>query len=313
MTEFVQLLNRGGVNANPGASGADFGAFERETGLVLTPDLRTMYSRANGVRINSRGALELLPLDRVASYVSSFHSFGTPSCWGYFPFTDLNDSNPHCVCLGGPVAGYVARVFHDDTAALEYRSVRSFVRTVLGVIDLGDEVSEDDEGASLWSLSRELRPDTTDRTAADVATAHALLAFADALEPATVERADAERWAITLFSENQVAVVAQLLDTGDEYRRREAIQKLDAMTTPQAATAIQHHRTEMRTFVRQVADALGAAGLTVEVRGESVRVEPGRVHLNVPTFFTRRRSPTIMADIVQRVRELIAHKTQGNA
>lgn len=310
MTEFVQLLNRGGVNARPGASAADVATFERETGLVLSPDLRAMYSRANGVRINSRGALELLPLDRVASYISSFHSFGIPDCWGYFPFTDLNDSNPHCVCLAGPATGYVVRVFHDDTAALEYRSPRSFMRTVRDVIDM----DEDEEGAALWDLPRELRLNATDRTPADDATAHQLLSFAATLEEGSIERADAERWALTLFSEAEVAEVVRLLETGDEYRRGEALQKLGAMTVPQAASALQHHRSEMRTFVRQVADALGTAGLTVaEVRGESVRVEPGRVHLNVPVFFTRRRSPTIMADIVQRVRELIAHKTQGNA
>jgi hypothetical protein len=249
--------------------------------------------------------LELLPLNLVADYVEAFHSFGIP-CWGYFPFTDSNDSNPYCVCLAGPVAGYVVRVFHDDTAAIAYRSLRSFLRTLLEVI------ATDEEGAALWDLPHELRSDTIDRTPADVATARALLAFADTLEEGSVERADANRWALTLFSEAEIADGIRLLDTGDEYRRAEALQKLGAMTAPQATEAIRAHQRETRAFARAVAKALRDAGIEVsEATDTSVCAEPGRVHLNLPMFFTHRKRPTILEDVVKRTRELIAYKT-GN-
>lgn len=302
MTEFEQLLNRGGVTANPGALAAEIAAFERDTGLALSPDLRAMYARANGARINARGLLELLPLTGVARYVEAFNSFGL-SWWGYFGFTDTNDSNPYCVCLAGPVAGYVVRVFHDDTAAIVYRSVRSFLHAVIGAVD---------SGASLWDLPHELSIDTCDRTPDDVATARALLAFADTLEEGSVERADALRWALTLFSEAEIADVIRLLDTGDEYRREEALQKLRAMAAPQAAEAIRAHQRETRAFTRAVAKALREAGIEVsEATDTSVSAEPGRVHLNLPMFFTHRKRPTILEDVVKRTRELIAYKT-GN-
>lgn len=297
MTEFEQLLNRGGVNTNPGASAAEIAAFERDTGLALSPDLRAMYSRANGVRV---GALELLPLNGVARYVEAFNSFGL-SCWGYFGFTDTNDSNPYSVCLAGPVAGYVVRVFHDDTAAIAYRSLRSFLRTVIDAID---------SGASLWDLPHELSIDTCDRTPADIATAHALLAFADTLDAGSVERADAYRWALALFSEGEIANVLRLLDTGDEYCRGEALQKLGAMAAPEATEAVRAHQRETRAFARAVAKALRDAGIEVaEATDTSVRAEPGRVNLNLPMFFTHRKQPTILADVVQRTRELIALNT----
>jgi hypothetical protein len=74
------------------------------------------------------------------------------------------------------------------------------------------------------------------------------------------------------------------------------------------------NRREVGEFSRQVVNALKQAGLTVaEVKDGCPRIEPGHVWLNIPMFFTHRRSPTILADIVQRARELIALKTQGNA
>lgn len=301
MTEFEQLLNRGGVNANPGASTAEIAAFERDTGLALSPDLRAMYSRANGARINARGLLELIPLTAVARYVAGFQTCGIPDCWGYFAFTDTNDSNPYCVCLAGPVAGYVVRVFHDDTASIAYRSLRSFLQAVIGAVD---------SGAALWDLPHELSIDTCDRTPADVATARALLAFAETLQPTSAERADAQRWALALFSEGEIADVLRLLDIGDEYCRGEALQKLGAMTAPEATEAIRAHQRESRAFARAVAKALRDAGIEVsEATDTSVRAEPGRVNLNLPMFFTHRKRPTILEDVVQRTRELIAYKT----
>src|SRR6185437_16696170 len=101
-----------------------------------------------------------------------------------------------------------------------------------------------------------------------------LLAFAATLDEGSVERADAERWAITLFSENEAEEIARLLDTGDEYRRTEAVAKLSQMASPQARDAVQRHRREMSQFSRQVVDALRQAGLDVaEVRNGNPRLE----------------------------------------
>jgi hypothetical protein len=302
------FLRLPGVVSNTGATGAEIAAFEAQTGLTMLPELQELYAASNGFAINRNGWMRLNTLEEVARYDDSFRRFALPGQWGYFAFTDRNDSNPHCVCCDGPAKGYIVRVKHDDVAAIEYRNLDSFLRTLRDVIEL----PESDDGPSLWNLPRDFYPDTSDRTVEDVATAHRLLAFASALEENTIERADAERWAITLFSENEIGEIAHLLDVGDEYRREEALAKLTPMTSPTARTAIQQHRREMREFNRQVVAALKQAGLDVaEVTERGLRIEPGRVWLNVAMFFTHRRRPTILADVVQRGCELIAYKTQG--
>ncbi|VTR93786.1 unnamed protein product [Gemmata massiliana] len=313
MTDFSRLTACPGVTPASGATASEFDTFGAQTGLTIPPQLRRLYEHCNGLVIDGqRGSLRILSLNEVADCVHNSQKLGTSGVWGYFPFTDLNDSNPHCVCCAGPVSGYIVRVNHDDIARIEYRSLGSFLDTICKVLEA--PTAELDDGPSLWELPQELHLTTSDRTSDDVETAQRLLAFATTLEEGSTERADAERWAITLFSENEVSEVAQFLDNGDEYQRATALAKLSRITSPQAQSAIQQHRQEVRAFSRQVVDALKSAGLTVaEVHDDCPRLEPGTVWLNVPMFFTDRRSPTIMIDIVKRARELIALNTQGTA
>jgi hypothetical protein len=316
MADFTRFLELPGVARNRGALASEFDVFEAQTGLTLPPELRELYALSNGLVVNRGGRLVFHTLEEVANSAYNFEQFGIPRVWGYFPFTDCNDSNPHCVCCDGPAKGYVVCVNHDDIARIEFRSVGSFCAAICRVLEASAGTHEDGgTGPSLWRLPQDFYPDTSDRTHEDVETARRLLAFAGTLEEGSIERADAERWAITLFSANEVAEVARLLDTGDEYRRNEAIAKLSALNSPQAQAAVQQHRQEMREFSRSVVDALRQGGVTVaEVSQDgSPRLEPGHVWLNLPMFFTRRRSQTILADVVQRARELIALNTQGNS
>jgi hypothetical protein len=71
--------------------------------------------------------MEILPLAEVVPYlegevmpfVDGVSHYGIPEVWGYFPFTDCNDSNPYCVCCNGPLRGRVVHVFHDDDPKLK--------------------------------------------------------------------------------------------------------------------------------------------------------------------------------------------------
>ena len=310
MSEFGQFTALPGVVSRRGASESELAAFEARTGLALPLEVRQFYQHTNGLEIDRGARLRILNLDEVADYVESFRQFGIPTVWGYFPFTDRNDSNPHCVCCDGPATGYVIRVNHDDTAHIEYRSLGTFFAAVRDVLQQPE--TDEDEGPSLWNLPQDFLPHTSDRIPEDVATAKRLLEFAGSLEAGSVERADAERWAITLFSVAEAEEVARLLDEGDEYRRREALAKLSQMNSPAATAALERHRREESEFTREVVRGLTEAGLTVaEVSGGCPRLEPGSVWLNVPMLFTDRRRPTILSEIVQRARELIALNTQN--
>lgn len=310
MSEFGRFTATPGVVSRRGASESELAAFEARTGLSLPLEVRQFYQHTNGMEIGHSARIRILNLEEVAHYVESFRRFGIPSAWGYFPFTDRNDSNPHCICCDGPVMGYVVRVNHDDIAGIEYRSLETFFAALRDVLQQPE--TDEDDRPSLWNLPQDFHPDTSDRIPEDVDTAKRLLEFADSLEVGSIERADAERWAITLFSEAEAEEVARLLDEGDEYRRGEAFAKLSRMSSPIAAAALRRHRQEESEFILEVVRTLRQAGLTVaEVSGGCPRLEPGCVWLNVPMFFTDRRSPTILADIVSRARELVALNTRG--
>ena len=115
----------------------------------------------------------------------------------------------------------------------------------------------------------------------------------------------------SLLAEEQVAEIIRLLDTGDEYCRREAISRLESMKTPRAAEAIDRHKREFSGFMKKCAAELRAAGLDVaEVTSTSIRLGPEVTWLNMPMFFTRRQSPTFFADFVNRAKELVAMKSK---
>jgi hypothetical protein len=316
VNEFGQLTAIPGVVSSRGATDAEFDVFEAQTGLTLPADVRKFYQHTNGLTIDRGNRMRIHSLEEVANFVESFQQFGIPSTWGYFPFTDRNDSNPNCVCCEGPVTGYVVRVNHDDIAHIEYRSVGSFLAAVRNVLESPARAGRgrNGEAGSLRNLPQDFYPDTSDRTPEDVETAHGLLALAGSLGEGSVEQADAVRWAITLLSQNEVDEIARLLDTGDGYRREEAIAKLSPMTAPEAQAAIQRHRREMRGFVNRSVAALREAGIEVaEIQQDRARLEPGRIWFDLPAFFHRRHSPSASADLVQRARELIALRAQGNA
>src|SRR5262245_46475199 len=233
MTDLASFLILPGVTPNPGATIDEIASFEALTGLTLTPELRELYSASNGISIDRHGLMRINSLEVVAGYDSGFRHWRIPRVWNYFAFTDRNDSNPHCVCCDGPAKGSVVRVNHDDSARIEYRSLGSYLDTLHRLLELPEKPKRgfyyDKDGPLLSELPQDYYPNTSDRTPEDVATAHRLLAFADTLERGTVERTDAERWAITLFSENEVAQIARFLDVGDWYRREgEALKKLSA-------------------------------------------------------------------------------------
>src|SRR4051794_6697035 len=168
MTDFGEFIRLGGVTPNRGATDAELAGFEAQTGLTLLPELRRLYAASNGLVVDRRGRMRILPLGEVAGHVRSFGSFGIPVQWGYFPFTDLNDSNPHCVCCDGPAKGYVVHVNHDDVAHIEFRNLDSFLAAVRRVMEAGAETDDDDDAPSLWRLPQDFSPDTSGRTPADV-------------------------------------------------------------------------------------------------------------------------------------------------
>lgn len=222
-----------GAECTAGTSKANIAAFEAASGLSLPPEARELWTASNGFTIATRrDVLKVMALSECLGYLQSMRQLGIPQGWGYMPFADLNDSNPYCICCNEPMRGYIVRVHHDDSAEIVYRGLDSF----LDAVRIACETS-DDGRPSFRDLPHDFDGDHAHRTQQDVQTAFALLGRVEQLDE-DVEQADALRWAIALLDEANVAEIVRLLDSGDQYCRKAAMARLQAMKTPAAEEAL---------------------------------------------------------------------------
>src|SRR5688572_9585470 len=100
MNDLRAFFHTVGATPNPGAAADELDAFEARTGLSLPPQVRAFYGATNGLTIESGGWMKILTLAEVMPYVEGevmpfvggVRHGGIPEVWGYFPFTDCNDS-----------------------------------------------------------------------------------------------------------------------------------------------------------------------------------------------------------------------------
>jgi hypothetical protein len=301
-----------GAAPNPGATAAELDAFEARTGLSLPPQVRAFYGSTNGLTIG--GWMRILPLAEVMPYVDGevmpfvdgVQHYGIPKVWGYFPFTDCNDSNPYCVCCNGPLRNRIVHVLHDDVSKLKFWDLDGFLDAVTAAI-----VRKGVHDPELDRLPGEYTSARKDRTEDEVRTGLELLRLAEGLTD--VDLHDALRFAIDLLSEGEVDEVVRLLETGDEYTAEEAAARLRAMKSPCAADALRQYRGETARFVADCVAALRAVGLDVtDVHQNAARLKAGPLWLNLAIWFHRRREPGIHDAVVRRAKELLAVKQQGS-
>lgn len=291
MIDFSSLLDGLDAARRPPASRKDVERLERATELKLPVQFRDLMFVSDGFSLKSGD--RFLDLAAIEEYWAGLKDFGIPQRWGYLPFTDFNDSNPYCICCNSPLQGMIAHVFHDDSARLEFRTLESFLLAFQG------QTSD---------LSTDYSPLSKRRTENDIRVGLELIELSREM-PDDVEQGDALRFAVSLLSENEISVFAELLNTGDEYTREEVLHRLHRMTSPNAVEIITAFNAEMRSFVTHCVNGLRQAGIdVVEVKDHCPRLEPGPVWLNLPVFFDRRQSPTIVQDIVERARHLMKLK-----
>jgi hypothetical protein len=319
MDDLRAFFHAVGAAPNPGATAEELDAFEARTGLSLPPQVRDFYGSTNGLTIESGGWMKILTLAEVMPYVAGeampfvggVRHDGIPEVWGYFPFTDCNDSNPYCVCCSGPLRNRVVHVFHDDVPRLKFWDLGRFLDAVATAV-----AGKGEDRPELDRLPGEYTSDRKDRTEDEVRAGLELLRLAERLTD--VELHDALRFAIDLLSEGEVDEVVRLLETGDEYTAEEAAARLAAMKSPRAVDALRQYRRETARFVADCVAALGAAGLDVtDVKRDTARVRTGpsspyAIWLNLPVWFHRRREPGICNAVVRRAKELLATNQQGS-
>lgn len=285
------LLGWPDVVAGPPATPAELDDFQRQSGLSLPDVVREIYLASNGIVIRA-GALEVLSLGRAFDYWEGLRNFGIPQCWGYMPLVDNFDSNPWCVCCAEPLTGYVVRIAHDESATIMFRSPTNFFAAINNLHRAGgwclDEIPHD------YADSRRLPQDSE--------TADRLMEAASKLDD--VERTDAYRFAISLYSENEWQRIAALLDDRDEYAREAAANRLKAMTASGARQALEAYRASIVDFVDRCAARLREAGIDATVHGDSqLRLNPGPIGLNTEMLYSRRNEPDFVEALIIRSRE----------
>ncbi len=289
MSGIADLLAKLHAETAPGVTGADLDTFETATGLRLPENVRLLYKNCNGASL-SKGIQRILSLEGVRGYVYGFRNFGIPQRWGYFPFTDNNDSNPFCVCCASPLIGYVVLVSHDDSAAIKFRSLESFLAAQGGATG----------GRDLYELPSDFAGEA--RTAADLTAGRELIALAPSMED--VEQGDAYRFGMWLLSGDQLGEIIAVLKAGDEYVREDALRRLTAIGTPGAQAAIRDSRADLTRFVARCAEALRQAGVAATVEGDTgLNAGPRRAGVNTAMFYARRREPDIFEKLIERFRD----------
>lgn len=159
MNVLDQFLSSPAVERSKPATAEELDAFQAEHSLPLHPSILELYRESNGLRLKSLG-VSFIPLTEVSKYIAGFDRFGFSRRWGYFPFTNANDSNPFCLCCRSPLAGRLVHVFHDDEPRLDFRDLESFLAAIL-------KLTGDADGAFFDELPAQY-DDSTDRTPADV-------------------------------------------------------------------------------------------------------------------------------------------------
>lgn len=285
------LLNQPDIIAGPPAALADLQAFERESALSVPDVLKEIYSACDGIIIEA-GVLEVLSLRGSLTYLQGLRNAGIPPRWGYMPFVDNFDSNPWCVCCAEPLAGYVVRVAHDDSATIMFRSPISFLAAIQDLRRAG----------SSWldEIPHEYRD--SGRMPRDIETADRLMEAASTLDD--VERTDAYRFATSLYSEDEWQRIAALLDDHDENVREAAVCRLKSMTATAAGQAVEAYLSSVSEFAEQCAVRLREAGIDATVHGNSrLRLDPGPIWLNTDMLYSRRNEPNFADDLIQRSRQ----------
>lgn len=298
MDSMKNLLEAVNAEASPGATEVDIDAFEGQTGLVLPESLHALYIQSDGA-VLSEGEMKILPLATIQEQMVGVHRWGFLELWGYFPFTDNNDSNPFCVCCNAPLTGYIVQVPHDDTAAIKFRSLGSFLAALQQFVD--------EDYWDLHEMPSEF--EGPDRTAQDIAVGRELLKMAPKMDE--LEQRDALRFGMWLLSEPQVSEITPLLEHRDEYVRDDAARRLAAMQSSEASQALDKAKNEMRQFVQQCAERLMQAGIKATVIKEiNLRLEPGPVWLNMEGLYSRRNDADVYDFILERSHFLLAQKVR---
>jgi len=300
MDSLQRFLSAPEVELSDPATSDELDSFQAQTGLSLPASAIRLYRESNGLNIETLG-LRFEPLDGVLKYLTGFEHWGITKRWGFFPFTDANDSNPHCICCNQPLNGRIVHVFHDDEATLDFRDLESFLDAVLTLVQ---QPTTD----SIISDLPVQYDNTSDRSAMDEATGVELLNIGRAMPKDDPVRDQSLAFGLRLLPDSHVREFAALLD-GSPPLRQAALKRLQAIQTTEARSAVTAYRKDWSQFRTDAVANLRRAGIALEqVKDDCVLIQPNQVWLDLGAFYEDHREADIFARLVSRAQHFVTLK-----
>lgn len=286
---FRRIIAGPGVEPSPPATEADFAHAEASMGFEIPEDLRAIYSIANGVTLTPDFRLNSL------ADAAQYGGYGTiHSTLRLVPLSDENDSNPYCLICASPLMGKVLHLNHDGVNKLCFDNLESFLETIS---NYGTQEFYSREG-----LKRDITQSClktfkwVENLPSDDDSRMLLLSLAfDGLKEGYEEK------------------IQEFLSDKDEYVREAALKRLKEIGTPAAKKAVYDDSISYERFVADVAAVLASVGIQVREHRQlnfpvTLIIEPGRIGLNMQSFYAQRNDPLIFQRVIERAQHFIRQK-----
>jgi hypothetical protein len=261
MNRYATLFNSLSAITRPGADPAALARAERVLNVHLPEDFRELYRASDGLEIPDLH-LAFEPLSRIEEYAGVL-TVG----FGYFPFTNCNDSNPYAICCTEPLTGFVVHLYHDDAPVLACRSLKRFLERVVDLREKARVVNEEldnEYDSHVDDLESDLALDRPERSAEDARIGRELVRHALNLPFTDVDRGMALQFAVQMFGPDHVDDLERVLALGDEYVRETVLERCRHLGTPAATALLNRDAEDLERFVQEVVRAVEAAGINVQ-------------------------------------------------
>lgn len=286
--DLAELLAKAGFKPSRGATREDIARVEKLFGIELPDEFFRLWLYSDGL---TSDGIDIASLPEIEKYAGIF-----PGGFDCVPFTDSNDSNPYAICCREPLRGFVVHIYHDDEPDLICRDWRRFLELVATVRE------NDSDEEDVDRINGDFAFDLADRATEDAVTARSLVRVAETMDPDDWWRTPALRFAAQLFGPGDEDALANVMAVGNEYTREVVRRRWQGLGTTAARDHLRKDDAAFRSFLRELRQAMEAAGLQTEKggRGEEFRLQPGNIGLNFVMMFAQCRRPGAMAEIVQR-------------
>lgn len=314
------LLDWVGVEPK-GATAAEIGAFEKDVGFELLPEVREFFSICNGAEIYE-GRMALMSLEEALELAKNLNQTDWDANFRLVPIVEDFQSNPTMICNSGYVSGYVVEFNHDFVRyRARYRKLDNLFAAMVYMVNQPKDLH--------WRV--EHLPDDFSGYVDDYSTRSAnddyiglrmiLLANDrfEQIEEMKLSGQDDLSWSmfweyampyqlgLDIISDGDMRTIQSLLQIPDERIYEIVIERLKRSS--RGLEIILEERRSRMTFMSRCADELNKVGIPTQVTpGDlpELEHENGTAGIWSNWLYARRNQSDIFQVLIQQTRELLS-------